>query len=85
MDRLKEMSDKIESIEKKLDRVVDAVIGNPMTGDGGLVQRIIKLEQKAEFWDKVRWGSYALLGLIGGVFAWIFSHLPDIFAFFQQR
>lgn len=51
--RLAEMEQKIDSIDKNLTQVVDAILGNPLTKTGGFVseqeilkQRMDKIEQK---------------------------------------
>lgn len=43
--RFAEMEDKIESIDKKLDKVVSAILGNELTKEGGIVNKIKELEE----------------------------------------
>lgn len=65
-DRLSDMEDKIDNIDKKLTQVVDAILGNPLTKQGGFVhdieiinERIQKLERKQysleDFKKRVYW------------------------------
>lgn len=42
--RLTEMEDKIDSIDKKLTQVVDAILGNPLTKQGGFIEEIEHLK-----------------------------------------
>lgn len=43
-DRLTEMEDKIDSIDAKLTQVVDAILGNPLTKQGGFIAEITHLK-----------------------------------------
>lgn len=64
--RLTEMEEKIDKIDKKLTQVVDAILGNPLTKQGGFIHdievindRIQKLEKSQarleEFKKRVYW------------------------------
>lgn len=45
--RLTELESKIDGIDGKLNQVVEALVGNPLMGDGnGLVNKIQKLEKE---------------------------------------
>jgi chromosome segregation ATPase len=89
--RLNDMEETIDSIDKKLTQVVEAILGNPLTQQGGFVKditqledRINKLEEKQEKYDtfrnKVVWTTMILLGL--GYFLKeiieIYSYLKDV-------
>ena len=50
--RLTEMEEKIDSINTKLTQVVDAILGNPLTKQGGFVHDIEVLKQKIEDLEK---------------------------------
>jgi len=50
--RLTEMEEKIDSINTKLTQVVDAILGNPLTKQGGFVHDIEILKQKIEDLEK---------------------------------
>lgn len=64
--RLSDMEEKIDGIDKKLTQVVDAILGNPLTKQGGFVhdievinERIQKLEKSQykleDFKKRVYW------------------------------
>ena len=66
--RLYDMEEKIGSIDTKLTQVVDAILGNPLTKQGGFINDIDYLEKKIEelekkvadqeeFKKKVYWGA----------------------------
>jgi len=79
--RLTEMEDKIDGIDKKLTQVVDAILGNPLTKQGGFIeevkflkQEIIELkiknkvlEEKQAAHDLFRSRVYWTLGIFGFV------------------
>lgn len=50
--RLVEMEEKIDSIDKKLNQVVDAILGNPLTKVGGFINEIDVLKSKIESLEK---------------------------------
>ena len=50
--RLTEMEEKIDAINTKLTQVVDAILGNPLTKQGGFVHDIEILKQKIEELEK---------------------------------
>jgi predicted nucleic acid-binding Zn-ribbon protein len=65
--RLTEMEEKIDSIDKKLSQVIDAILGNSLTKTGGFIEeiqllkdKIVRLEKKQEqheeFKKKFSWG-----------------------------
>lgn len=51
-DRLTEMEEKIDIINTKLTQVVDAILGNPLTKVGGLIQDIDVMKEKIEKLEK---------------------------------
>jgi prefoldin subunit 5 len=51
-DRLTDMESKIDVIDTKLTQVVDAILGNPLTKIGGLMQDIEVMKQKIEILEK---------------------------------
>ena len=72
--RLYDMEEKIGSIDTKLTQVVDAILGNPLTKQGGFIKEvetlkaeIVKLEKKVEkhedFKKKVYWAA-AIIGVL---------------------
>ena len=72
--RLTELEEKIDSINTKLTQVVAAIMGNPLTKQGGFIsdmemmeKKIEKLEKKVEsheeFKKKVYWGI-AIIGFL---------------------
>jgi hypothetical protein len=73
--RLSDMEDKIDAIDKKLTQVVDAILGNPLTKQGGFVHdielindRIHKLEKSQakleDFKKRVYWTVGIALAII---------------------
>lgn len=84
--RLYDMEEKIVSIDTKLTQVVDAILGNPLTKQGGFVKDIESLEEKIktlekkvekheEFKKKVYWAAAILGTLIMGA-----EYITKIFA-----
>ncbi len=72
--RLYDMEEKINSIDTKLTQVIDAILGNPLTKQGGFVKDIEfledkiatlekKVEKQEEFKKKVYWAA-AIIGAI---------------------
>ena len=43
--RLTEMEEKIDAIDKKLNQVIEAILGNPLTKSGGFIKDIDILEE----------------------------------------
>jgi len=75
--RLYDLEEKMNSIDTKLTQVVDAILGNPLTKQGGFVsdieilQRKIKdlerkVEKHEEFKKKVYWAAAIIGALIVG-------------------
>ena len=69
--RLSEMEDKIDMINTKVTQVVDAILGNPLTKVGGLMQdieemknKINKLEKKQDEYDDVKKRVYWTVGIV---------------------
>jgi hypothetical protein len=73
--RLSDMEEKIDGIDKKLTQVVDAILGNPLTKQGGFVHdievindRIQKLEKSQarleDFKKRVYWTAGIAVGII---------------------
>lgn len=76
--RLYDMEEKINSIDTKLTQVIDAILGNPLTKQGGFVKevedlktKIATLEKKVEkhedFKKKVYWAGAILAAIVMGV------------------
>ena len=75
--RLGDLEEKMSSIDGKLTQVVDAILGNPLTKDGGFIQEIkelkkevailkTKAEKQEEFRQRVYWtmGVFITLALV---------------------
>ena len=71
--RLSEMEDKLDNLDIKLTQVVDAILGNPLTKQGGLIEemnilkvKILELEKKQQryesFKNKVSWTVGLIMG-----------------------
>lgn len=66
-ERLDELEVKIDSIDSKLSRVMDALVGNPILKNDGIVGRIEKQEAEMQdlkdFKKKILYGVTAIVGL----------------------
>lgn len=87
-ERVTEMEEKIDNIDLKLTQVVDAILGNPLTKEGGFVVEINHLKKELEtikikqvkhddFKKQVVWtiGAIVGLGLVFQYFIAIYSNL----------
>lgn len=54
--RLTEMEEKIDKIDTKLTQVVDAILGNPLTKQGGFMHEMDVLKSKIEDLEKKQQG-----------------------------
>lgn len=72
--RLTEMEEKIDQIDRKLTQVIEAILGNSLTKTGGFVdelhllkEKIDKIEKKQERYDdfrkRISWGVGIIIGL----------------------
>lgn len=52
--RLSDLEDKLNSMDTKLTQVVDAILGNPLTKQGGFVKSLEFFEEKIEALEKTR-------------------------------
>lgn len=84
--RLYDMEEKINSIDTKLTQVIDAILGNPLTKQGGFVKEVDdlktkiaalekKVEKHEEFKKKVYWAAAILSALVMGA-----EYITKIFA-----
>lgn len=86
--RLSELEAKMTSIDTKLTQVVDAILGNPLTKNGGFIDDIDALKEKIdklekdnarheEFKKKIIWtvGIIAALGAIAQFFVNLYSNV----------
>jgi len=71
--RLSDMEDKLDKLDSKLTQVVDAILGNPLTKTGGLVEELkimkVKIEELEKkqmryetFKNKVSWTVGLIMG-----------------------
>jgi len=76
--RLEDLEDKMTSIDTKLSQVIDAILGNPLTKEGGVVSEIktlkieieilkAKLDKQEDFKNRVLW----TVGIIVAIAAFI--------------
>lgn len=76
--RLEDLEDKMTSIDTKLSQVIDGILGNPLTKEGGMVSDIktlkveidilkSKLEQQEDFKNRILW----TVGIIVAIAAFI--------------
>lgn len=84
--RLTEMEEKIDKIDTKLTQVVDAILGNPLTKQGGFMHEMDILKSKIEelenkqrsyenFKNKISW----TVGLIIGA-AFILQYIVTVYS-----
>lgn len=84
--RLTDMEEKIDKIDTKLTQVVDAILGNPLTKQGGFMHDIDVLREKIEelekkqrgyenFKNKISW----TVGLIVGA-AFLLQYIVTIYS-----
>jgi len=82
--RLSDLEDKITSIDSKLTQVVDAILGNSLTKEGGLLNDIVELKaeiiilkekvrKQEEFRNRVGWTIGIIIAL--GLFAQFLSRI----------
>lgn len=88
--RLTEMEEKIDAIDKKLNQVIEAILGNPLTKSGGFIkdidvleEKIVILEKKLEKMEEFRKRISWTIGLIVGV-AVLLQYLADIYSSLKQ-
>lgn len=84
--RLSDMEDKLDKLDEKLTQVVDAILGNPLTKQGGFIHdidvikgKIEELERKQrnldDFKKKMYWTAGILVAIVIG-----FMYLTSIYA-----
>lgn len=72
--RFTEMEEKLDCVDRKVTQVVDAIVGNPLTKEGGLLKKVgevddklLKLEDKVlkleDFKKRVYWTLALIVGL----------------------
>lgn len=71
-----------EALLRRLDTMHDAIVGNPITKDGGLVKRVADLEtcsrNHGKFINRLKWSGGVLVSL-AGLFGYLFDKLLHIF------
>ena len=84
------MEEKIDAIDKKLNQVIEAILGNPLTKSGGFIkdidvleEKIVILEKKLEKMEEFRKRISWTIGLIVGV-AVLLQYLADIYSSLKQ-
>lgn len=83
--RLSDMEEKIDGIDKKLTQVVDAILGNPLTKQGGFVHdievindRIQKLEKSQAKLEDFKKRVYWTVGIAVGIILF-FQYITSIY------
>lgn len=84
--RLTEMEEKIDEIDRKLNQVIEAIMGNSLTKSGGFIkeidileEKIIMLEKKQEKMEEFRKRISWTIGIVIGV-ALLLQYLADIYS-----
>lgn len=69
-------------LKTRIDEIHAALIGNPITNDGGLVRKVDKLEGVVEdlktFKDRSKWTASILIG-VAGICGWCADKILDLF------
>lgn len=76
--RLSHLEEQLKSMDKKLSTVVEALVGNDLTKQGGVIAQIAVLEERIkileknledekEFRKRIMYGFTAIIGLITGI------------------
>ncbi len=76
--RLSHLEEQLNKMDAKLSKVVDALIGNDLTKQGGVIAQIAVLEERvkilekqinkeSEFRKKIIYGAGAIIALITGI------------------
>lgn len=52
---IEKLSDDLDEVKGMMYQVKEAIMGNPVSGDGGLAGRLKKLEEKVESYDRLKW------------------------------
>lgn len=63
------LSDDLSEVKGVMYQVKEAIMGNPVSGDGGMAARLNKLEKKVDMFEKMKWiviGAAAASGLALG-------------------
>lgn len=84
--RLTEMEEKIDEIDRKLNQVIEAIMGNALTKSGGFIkeidileEKILMLEKKQEKMEEFRKRISWTIGIVIGV-ALLLQYLADIYS-----
>lgn len=64
-DNIEKINEDIREVKGMMYQVKEAIMGNPLTGDGGLAARLAKLEQKMEWFERMKWMVIGGAGLSG--------------------
>lgn len=68
-ENIEQLTDDVGEIKGVLHQVKEAIMGNPVGGDGGLAGRLLKLEKKVEAYERLKWiviGASVTSGLAMG-------------------
>ena len=80
--RLNEMEDKIDSIGETVKEIKDALIGNALTKDRGLVDEFNDVKQQVnehhEFFKRVKW-IVSIAAVVGGIIGFIIELIFNYF------
>lgn len=68
-DNIGKLSDDVNEVKGMMHQVKEAIMGNPLSDDGGLAGRLKKLEDKVEWFERMKYmviGAATLSGLALG-------------------
>ena len=66
---IEKLSEDLDEVKGLMYQVRESIMGNPISGDGGLAGRLKKLEEKVEWFERLKWmviGGAALSGMALG-------------------
>lgn len=83
--RLNNLEEKLDMIDTKVSQMVDAILGNPLTKMGGIVQdievmkvKIAELERKQQSYDEFKRRVYWTIGILG-FFAVVGQYIANMY------
>ena len=71
-----------QELKTRVDEIHAALIGNPISGDGGLVAQMkeckSEIDELKQFKDRSKWTASLLIGF-AGILGWVADKIFDLF------